>query len=228
VTLNSQNTQALAGLSEAAAGARKQGEYLEWLKSLVSREPDNAAARVELSRVLASSGDLDGAVNSATAALRLAPDDPRAAEQLASVFADAGDADRLAPLADELVARFPDRSDAHYYRASALFIRGRAEEAIVEVRRVTDGNPGHARAQNLLGAACATLNRRDCAQAAFEASIRANPRDASTYVNFGMFCLQSGDPQRAGEFFAEALALDPTSAPARDGLARTRASSPKN
>jgi len=39
---------------------------------------------------------------------------------LASVFADAGDAARLGPLADSLVARFPDRPDARYYRATAL------------------------------------------------------------------------------------------------------------
>jgi len=228
VTLNARNADALAGLSEAAAGARKQTEELDWLKSLAAHDRANAAVRVELSRVLAASGDLEGAVAAATEALRLAPDDPRGGEQLASVLADAGDADRLAPLADSLVARFPDRPDAHYYRASALFIRGKTDDAITEVRRVTDGHPAHARAQNLLGAACGTLGRRDCARAAFEASVRANPRDSSTYVNLGVFYLESGDPQAAAESFAEALSLDPGSVPARNGLAQARAASPKN
>ena len=178
--------------------------------------------RIELSRVLAAAGDFEAAMTTANEALRLAPDEPRAAEQLASVLADAGDGNRLAPLADALVKRFPERPSARYYFASALFLQGKTGDAIREARRVVDAAPGHAQAQNLLGAACATLGRRDCALAAFEASIRANPRDPSTYVNLGMFYLQSADPQSAFDAFAEALAVDPISAAARDGLAQAR------
>ena len=168
------------------------------LRAIAGREPQNAPARVELSRVLAAGGDFQGAVDVATEALRLTPDDPRAGEQLASIVADAGDADRLQPLAESLAARFPDRPEPKYYRATALFLRGRTEDALTAVRHVTDGHPDHARAQNLLGAACATLKRRDCAQAAFEASLRASPRDPSTYVNLGQFSLRDGERRGGG------------------------------
>jgi Flp pilus assembly protein TadD len=94
---------------------------------------------------------------------------------------------------------------------------------LAAVRRVTDAHPEHARAQNLLGAACATLGRRECAQAAFEASLRADPRDPSTYVNLGQFFLQSANPQAAVRYFAEVLTIDPASAPARNGMAQARA-----
>jgi Flp pilus assembly protein TadD len=93
---------------------------------------------------------------------------------------------------------------------------------------VVDARPDHARAHGLLGAACATLGEPECARAAFEASIRANPRDPATYVNFGTFQLQTGNAQAATESFAEALAIDPTSATARNGLAQARAATPKN
>jgi hypothetical protein len=49
---------------------------------------------------------------------------------LASIVADAGDAGGLAPLADSLAARFTDRPDPKYYRASALFLSGRTEDAL--------------------------------------------------------------------------------------------------
>ena len=75
--------------------------------------------------MLAVTGDFEGALQTASDALRLAPDEPRAGEQLASVLADAGDGERLAPLADALVSRFPDRLEARYYRATALFLRGK-------------------------------------------------------------------------------------------------------
>ena len=86
----------------------------------------------------------------------------------------------------------------------------------------TDSHPDHARAQNLLGAACATLNRKDCAQSAFEASLRASPRDPSTYGNLGQFSLQSSNPEAAERYFAEALSIDPALAAARDGVAQAR------
>ena len=221
VALNARNVDALAGLSQAAAPARKADEELSWLKSLAMSDSRNANVRIELSRLLAATGDTGGGVEAATEALRIAPDEPRAAEQLASVYADAGDGDRLAPLAEAMVQRFPTRVDPRYYLATALFLHGQTQQARDTVRTLVAAHPDHARGQNLLGAACATLGERECAESAFRASIRANPHDASTYVNLGTFYLQSGNPS-AGDLFAEALAIDPTSATARSGLAQAR------
>jgi len=120
LAINSRNADALAGLSDAAAGARRQPDARTLVEAIVAREPANAPARVELSRLLAAAGEFDKAVSVASDALRLAPEDPRAGEQLASIVADAGDGGRLGPLADSLAARFPDRPDPQYYRASAL------------------------------------------------------------------------------------------------------------
>ncbi|HEY2907603.1 MAG TPA: tetratricopeptide repeat protein [Vicinamibacterales bacterium] len=221
VALNARNADALAGLSQAAAPARKADEELSWLKSLATSDSRNANVRIELSRLLASSGDIQGGIGAATEALQVAPDEPRAAEQLASVYADAGDGDRLAPLAEAMVTRFPTRPDPRYYLATAFFLHGQTPQARDTVRALVAAHPDHARAQNLLGAACATLGERECAESAFRASIRANPRDASTYVNLGTFYLQNRNPA-AGDLFAEALAIDPTSATARSGLAQAR------
>jgi spermidine synthase len=222
VTLNSRNAEALAGLVAAAASARKQPETLEWLKTIASREPTNAPIRIELAHLYAAGGDGNAAIEAASAAIRLAPEDPRAAEQLASIVADAEDADRLEPLATSLAARFPDRPDPRYYQATVLFLRGRADEAIAAIRGVVDQHPDHARAQNLLGAACATLGRRECAQSAFEASLRADPKDPSTYINLGLFHLQAANPQEAARYFTEALSIDRQSEAARSGLAQAR------
>jgi spermidine synthase len=221
VALNARDVDALAGLSQAAAPARKADEELAWLKSLARSDSSNANVRIELSRLLAASGDVKGGVDAAADALRIAPDEPRAAEQLASVYADAGDGDRLAPLAEAMVRRFPTRADPRYYLATALFLHGETPQARDAVRALVAAHPDHARAQNLLGAACATLGERECAESAFRASIRANPHDASTYVNLGTFYLQSGNPA-AGDLFAEALAIDPASTSARSGLAQSR------
>ncbi len=223
VALDGRDADALRGASDAAAGANRQAEHRTWLEALAAAAPANAALHVELSRVRAAAGDFDGAISAASEARRLEPGDPRPAEQLASVFADMGDAARLGPLADALVARYPERDDGRYYRATALLLLGRPAEAAGEARQLLAANARYAKAQNLLGAACATSGQRDCAQAAFEASIRLNPREASSYINLGLIYLQTADPVTAADYFAEALALDPVSAAAKNGLRQAHA-----
>jgi spermidine synthase len=222
-TLNPRNAAALSGLSDAAGGIGKLDEVRDWLRAAAARDRGNAAVRTELSRVLAVTGDAEGAATAASDALRIAPDDPRAAEQLASVFADSSDGQRLGPLADAMVARFPGRAEAEYYRATALYLGGRNQDAISAARRVIDSAPDHTRAQGLLGAACAAAGQRDCARTAFEAAVRTSPRDPTVYINAATFLMQAGDAAGAESLFASALTIDPTSQAARDGLTQALA-----
>jgi spermidine synthase len=222
VRINSRNADALSGLTDAAAGARRQDDARTWLQSLANAA-GNASVRVELSRLLAASGNVDQAVATAEEAVRLAPDDARAGEQLASVLADAGDGARLGPLAERLVSRFPGRDKPRFYRATALFLVGRTQEAIAEARQLAARNATDGRTQNLLGAACATAGLGTCASDAFQAALAANPRDPVTYVNIGVYRLQSGDPAGAIEAFSAAVTLDRSSTAARQGLAEARA-----
>src|SRR5439155_12313321 len=87
VTLNPRNPAALTGLSDAAGGAGKLDEERQFLTQIATRERNNSQVRIELSRVRAVTGDMPGALQTASEALELAPDEPRAAEQLASVLA---------------------------------------------------------------------------------------------------------------------------------------------
>jgi Flp pilus assembly protein TadD len=165
---------------------------------------------------------MERAASVAADALRIAPSDPRAGEQLASVFADSGNAQQLGPLAEALVARFPDRDKPRYYRANALFLTGRTQEAINEAQSIVGSNPKDVQAQNLLGVACATSGRRDCALAAFNAALNADARDPTTYVNLGVFHLQAGDAAAAVDNFSVALTLDRSSSAAAQGLSEAR------
>jgi Flp pilus assembly protein TadD len=223
VFLNSSNADALNGLTDAASAGNRLDEARAWLEQIAARERGNALVRVELSRVLALTGNMEGAAAAAAEAVNAAPDDPRPGEQLASVYADAGAGDRLASLAEALIARFPSRDKPRYYRANALLLQGRAAEAAAELRRLVTQHPDDVRAQSLLGVACATTGDRDCALAAFAAALAANPRDTATYVNLGVFHLQSANPAAAADAFAVALTLDRSSVAARQGLGEARA-----
>src|SRR5262249_11065248 len=155
--------------------------------------------------------------------LRITPADPVAAEQLASIFADAGDARRLRRVVEPLAARFPTRDRTLYFQGHLAMLEGRPSEAVEAARKVVAGNRRDVRAQNLLGIACATQGLGDCAKGAFEAALQANPKDAPTYVNLGVFHLQAKDPAAAVADFSVALTLDRSSAAARQGLPEARA-----
>jgi spermidine synthase len=223
LVLDSRSPVALRGLTDAATRARTLAQQTDWLKAAAAAEPGNAAVRVELSHVLATLGDVDGAIAVAREAARIEPERPEPLEQLASIFADAGDAVRLAPLADELVKRFPTRGEGRYYQAAALFIAGRASDAEGPIRTLVGAHPHHAKGQNLLGVVCASLGRHECAEAAFEAARKLDPRDSSVYVNLGYLRLARGDAAAAAEFFGEALTVDTTSEAARAALAEAQA-----
>ena len=74
-------------------------------------------------------------------------------------------------------------------------------------------------ALTLIGACLASMGQPDAARAAFETSIKADPREPGTYTNLATLELQSGNRDRARRYFSEALTVDPLSQPARDGLA---------
>ena len=63
------------------------------------------------------------------------------------------------------------------------------------------------------------MGNSDAARVAFEASIKADPREPGTYTNLATLELQSGNRERARRYFVEALTIDPSSQTAREGLA---------
>ncbi len=225
VRLDPRDARALDGLVRAAATAGRQAETLNVLRAAAG-PPDHVEAQVALSRFLASTGAVQDAARLAFGVVERQPSNVPALEQLASVLADVGDKDRLAPVVARMRAVAPDAEATRYYTASLRFLEGRADQALDEARALVAANPGYAKGQNLLGAALATLGRRDEAREAFEASLKADPRDPSTYTNLALLELEGGNQTAGLHRLAEALTLDPTAAAAREVYDRERARTP--
>jgi Flp pilus assembly protein TadD len=172
------------------------------------------------SRVIAGHGDYVAAAEPLRPAFRTNRPDIRAMDQLASLFADAGDLPRLRAIVSQLNEVAPQSEAAGYYSASLEFMAGRPDGAI---RLAEQLHPRTGRGLNLLGAAYAAAGRHDDARRAFTDSVRANPRDPTSYINRGDLEMDAGHPRAALGYFAEALILEPSSTQARDGLARARA-----
>ncbi len=201
----------------AAAGRSTQAEAA--LGELVARQPDNVPARIALSRLLASGGRPNEAIEIVVPLTVSHRDDPRPIEQLASIAADLGDASRLARVVDHLQTVWPERPASAYYAATHRLLSGAPLEAVREAERALTRDAADGRNWNLLGVAYVSAGRPEDARRAFEAAIDADGRDPATYVNLGLLELQGGRPREAASRFAEALVLDPGSAGGRAGLA---------
>ncbi|MGE3492741.1 MAG: fused MFS/spermidine synthase [Vicinamibacterales bacterium] len=208
----------LDGLIRAGAALERIGDVQAVLTRLASA-PDNTAAKLSLSRVLASEGNMDEAARIPLALLQSEPGHVAALEQLASVLSDAGDAERLEPVVARLLAEAPRNSWAHYYAGSLFFMQNRLDQAVQAARNSVTLDATNAKAHNLLGACLASMGQADAARTAFEASLKADPREPGTYTNLAMLELQAGNRARALHYYAEALTVDPMSQTAREGLA---------
>ena len=211
---------ALDGLVKAAVAAQRDTAAVTLLQERAVSRPREPGLWIALSRLHASAGRLDAALDTAMAACRITPLDPAALEQLASLYSDAGDAGALAPIAGLLMQRFPERAGAAYYSAASEFLQGRLEAALALAQRAVVLDRAHAQAQNLRGAILAQLGQSGEARAAFKAALQLDPGDTATYTNFALMELSSGNRDAAAELFAEALVLDPSSAAGWQGLAR--------
>jgi tetratricopeptide (TPR) repeat protein len=185
---------------------------------------DTAALNVELSRVLAARGDLDGAAVVAQHAAALDPASERALDQLVTVLADNRNDAAIEQLVTLLVRTGATRPVTLYAQMRLAHLRGRFAQAKAFGERLTSTETPEehaARNSNLLGLAYDGLGDHDRARQLFQASLRTAPRTPAVLMNLGFTELKAGRPEVAEKRFSEALFLSPTLAPALEGLAES-------
>jgi spermidine synthase len=210
---------ALAGLRKAAMASGRVADAVTLIKSVANDRRSSPVPLIELSRLLAATGDLPGALAAARAAVERFPQDPGAYQQLAGVLADAGETAGVAEALDRLRALDPSGPETRYYSGVIAFMRGDLRRAVEEGEAALSLDARHARAHNLVGAARASLGDVSGAEKAFAAAIAVDPRDPSPYVNLGQLRMQRGQADAAIASFSEALAVQPSLPSAREGLA---------
>jgi spermidine synthase len=220
VRLDPRDREALEGLARAAGTAQRVDEADRVLAELAAADPRNVPARLERSRIAAARGDYALARRLVVEAGKMEPANLAVLEQLASVVADEQDADGLSAVVAGLQTAAPNAPATLYYAASLEFLKGNPPKAAELAERAATLRPKDHRAYNLAGAAYGALGRVDRARDAFRSALRASPEDPVAYVNLGTLELQAANAAAAGEYFADALTLDPGSASAREGLAR--------
>jgi spermidine synthase len=218
--LNPGDRSTLEALGRAAGAADRVAEADRLLAELAARDAGNIPVRLERSRLAAARGEYALARKLVIEAGKAEPRNLAVLEQLASVVADEQDAEGLSVVVQGLESAAPNTPATLYYAASLEFLKGNPPKAAELAERAVALRPGDHRAHNLAGAAYGAIGRADRAREAFRAALRASPEDPIAYVNLGTLELQAANAAAAGEYFSDALALDPGSSQAREGLAR--------
>jgi tetratricopeptide (TPR) repeat protein len=84
------SSDALTGLANLYMSGRKFPEAEQYLRKLVEAQPSNAAAHIQLGRVLAAEQKNDAAIAELEASAKLAPSDPSVQRDLADLYTTAG------------------------------------------------------------------------------------------------------------------------------------------
>ena len=108
------SSDALAGLANVYMRGRQFPEAEEYLRKLVAAHPEQAAAHVQLGRVLAAEGKNDAAITELEAAAKMAPADLEVQRDLAELYATAGKNEQAESAYRRLIAAHP--GDAHLHR----------------------------------------------------------------------------------------------------------------
>lgn len=195
---------------------------VELFQKVVSVEPGNADARLNLGNALKSLARLDEAEAAYRAASTLNPNDPLAQASLAVVLQDVGRLDEAISAFRKALAISPSDANAHFGLGNAFMSRGEANLAAESFRNAIAHGATHAEAPMNLGCALAELGRYDEAEAALRSAIKADPTSAEAYNNLGAVLTRQGKLDEALAALERALALHPDFVEAHNNVGRAQ------
>lgn len=120
---------ALTGLANISMRGRRLSDAEAYLRQLVSARPNDAAAHVQLGRVLAAESKNDAAAFELQTGARLAPVDPSAQRDLAEVYSTLGKYDLAEAVYRGLIAAAPNDAELHRDLGHSLVLEKKFPEA---------------------------------------------------------------------------------------------------
>jgi tetratricopeptide (TPR) repeat protein len=122
----------------------------------------------------------------------------------------ANDPRRAASMLETLIARYPDEDSAYQRLAVAYRLQGDGDRAFATLQHGVRAVPNSGPLHNTFAYALLNSGRYPEAVRELEAYARLSPEEPNPYDSLGEAYLVSGQPQKALDSYARALAIDPT------------------
>ena len=171
-------------------------------------------SKIALARMLEGQGQEQQAKAIYESIISRDPANAVAAHRLAVLAAGAGKHDEAERYFSMARARLPNDADLLNDMGFWLYMQGRLPEAEATLRQALEQDPKHKAALNNLGLVVGEQGRLDESLNLFQQVTTA----AGAYQNLAFVCAKTGQTEAAERFLHEALALDPQSRPAAEGL----------
>lgn len=175
------SSDALTGLANIYMRGHRFPEAAEYLRKLVAAHPNDAAAHVQLGRVLAAEGNNDAAVAELQAGAKLAPHDMSVQRDLADLYATIGKNDLAEAGYRSLLAAHPNDPELHHELGKSLLEQKKFTEAQQEFLTAVKLRPSFGEAYGDLAFAASENKNYPLALQALDARAKLLPEVPVTY-----------------------------------------------
>jgi arylsulfatase A-like enzyme/Tfp pilus assembly protein PilF len=182
------------------------------LQQIVAREPQMAAAQMQLGTALAGLKDYQQALPPLQRATELVPDSSMAHYQLGLALYETGDWQAAAPEFESVVARTPKWADAHFSLAAVDARIDKVPEAMDHLKITLDMVPDHYRANLLRGRILYLQGDAAAAIPNLQTATKAEPNSVEAHAFLAEAYAQSGNDSAAATEQAIAAKLKSSSA----------------
>ncbi len=124
----------------------KINEAFDLMQKASKESPENVGAQMAFANIAMIKGDINAAQGGFRNVIMLAPDNLQAKRGLAQIASTRGDYSLLAQLANDVIAKYPDFSDAYIWRGAAEGNQGQLEKAEADFELALKKNPNNAAA----------------------------------------------------------------------------------
>jgi tetratricopeptide (TPR) repeat protein len=175
------SSDALTGLANLYMRGRRFPEAEEYLQKIVAAQPGNAAAHVQLGRVLAAQGKNDAAVAELQAGAKLVPADASVQRDLADLYTTMGKNDQAEAEYRQLLANRPNDPELHRGLGQSLMRERKFVDAQQEFLTVVKLKPDFGEAYGDLAFAASENQNYPLTIKALEVRARFLPEIPLTY-----------------------------------------------
>jgi len=174
-------SEALSGLANIYMRGHRFVEAEEYLRKLVAAQPGNAAAHVQLGRVLAAEGKNDAAVAELEVGMKLAPADASVQRDLADVYLAAGKNAQADSAYRVLLATHANDAELHWRLGKALLREKKFPDAQQEFLAALKLKPDFGEAYGDLAFAAGENKNYPLVIKALDARVKFLPDEPPTY-----------------------------------------------
>ncbi|MBZ5506871.1 MAG: tetratricopeptide repeat protein [Acidobacteriia bacterium] len=174
------NSESIAHLIGLYLRQKHFADAETWLRRYMTANPQNAAAQLQLGKLLAAEGKTQEAIAALEPLYKTSPD-PKSARELANLYLEAKQYPAAATLLQALVGQAPEDAQLHLDYGTALMHQLKYPEAQAELLKAVQLKPGLADAYFDLGYAAQQNKNYELAIRALDARAKLQPETPATY-----------------------------------------------